>query len=87
MSRHSVLDSSFYSISTFFFAFSLKDTVMLQSAFRGHLLRESQLKVQLKDVQKKVSPTHTVIVRKQKSCPTSQSSYSTVPILIHQYHS
>lgn len=32
---------------------------MLQSALRGHLVRELQLKDLLKDAQNKVSPTHS----------------------------
>lgn len=55
ISRHFVLDLSFYLHLS---AFYLKDTVMLQSALRGHLLRESRLKDLLKDAQNKVSPTH-----------------------------
>lgn len=45
-------------------ALCMKDTVMLQSAFRGHLSRESQLKDVLEDLQNKVSaviPAHSVV--------------------------
>lgn len=40
-------------------ALCMKDMVMLQSAFRGHLSRESQLKDLLEDLQNKVSAAQT----------------------------
>lgn len=52
MSRHSVPD---FSLHLHLFTFDLKDIVMLQSALRGHLLRESQLKDPLKETHYKVS--------------------------------
>lgn len=40
-------------------ALCMKDVVMLQSAFRGHQSRESQLQEQLEELQSKVSATQT----------------------------
>lgn len=68
MSRQSVPDLPLH---LHLFTFYLKDIVMLQSALRGHLLRESQLKELLKDTHNKVSLTykhlHTVSLYLQSS--------------------
>lgn len=61
MQKKLLMCENYYTDFTFYLhlsAFYFKDIVMLQSALRGHLLRESQLKDLLKDAQNKVSPTH-----------------------------
>lgn len=70
-------------VSDLLFAFCVKDIVMLQSALRGHLLRESQLKDLLNDTRRKVSHTHThtkhfYVDSVSESCYTSESSYSNI---------
>lgn len=50
-------------------ALNVKDMVMLQSAFRGHLSREALLKHLLEDLQNKVSYTRTPVnVHSHLSC-------------------
>lgn len=57
-------------------AFSFKDTVMLQSALRGHLFRDSQLKELPEDVLNQVLPTRfhamhsyqAVLVKHREQC-------------------
>uniref|UniRef100_G3PW23 IQ motif containing E n=1 Tax=Gasterosteus aculeatus aculeatus TaxID=481459 RepID=G3PW23_GASAC len=66
-------------------AHSNRDIVMLQSAMRAHLLRDSRLKDLLKETHKKVSPTlHTARVPSQSIASLSLIR-STLKLLLSQY--
>lgn len=66
------------------FTFYIKDMVMLQSALRGHLVRESQLKELLKETHQKVSPITANTSMCNHVTPQKQSDFLSTLISVEE---